>query len=177
MTAHLSESEWKALAGRIDMSGVTVSKSAAEILAEPKPAPLPAKATHTHQLITGTIPGTPIGKPRQTRRDKWDTRPCVLRYRAWADQAREIMSPLPPAEAVEEIRFTAYFDPPTSWIKKKRVASIGRKHRVKPDADNVLKCMDALFAQDSAIADAVVRKRWDWHPRLEIEILLTPSMN
>jgi len=34
------------------------------------------------------VPGAPIPKPRQTRRDKWARRPCVLRYREWADQIR-----------------------------------------------------------------------------------------
>jgi len=35
-----------------------------------------------------TVPGNPVGKPRMTRKDKWAQRPCVLRYREWADRAR-----------------------------------------------------------------------------------------
>lgn len=31
---------------------------------------------------------TPIGKPRMTRADKWKTRPAVMRYRAFCDEAR-----------------------------------------------------------------------------------------
>jgi len=31
---------------------------------------------------------TPVPKPRQTRSDKWKQRPCVMRYRAFADEVR-----------------------------------------------------------------------------------------
>ena len=31
---------------------------------------------------------TPVPKPRQTRSDKWRTRPPVMRYRAFADEIR-----------------------------------------------------------------------------------------
>ena len=35
-----------------------------------------------------TIYGEPVPKPRMTQRDKWAKRPCVLRYRMWADMVR-----------------------------------------------------------------------------------------
>jgi Holliday junction resolvase RusA-like endonuclease len=177
MVAHLTNADWQKLLARIEPALVKVSRSPAEVLAAAASVKPLARAVHRPDRIVGSIPGKPIGKPRMTRRDKWLKRPCVLAYREWADKAREVMGELPPATAVDEIRVTAYFQPPESWSKKKRIAAIGTKHRVKPDADNVLKCLDALFKQDSGIADAVVRKRWDWVSRLEIEILLTPSMN
>lgn len=58
-------------------------------------------------MITFTIPGTPVGKPRQTQRDKWAERDCVLRYRAWADRARRICQPLPPVAAITDVSWTA----------------------------------------------------------------------
>jgi Holliday junction resolvase RusA-like endonuclease len=181
LSAHLSQSDWQKLIGKLDLSRIKMSSSVAEKLAEIDAAPqkpAPTKAVRTSNRIIGTIPGKPIGKPRMTQSDKWKRRPCVVAYWEWADKAREVMGELPPASDVDELHLTAYFEPPESWSKKRRVAAIGTKHRVKPDLDNVCKAaMDVLFKQDSAIADALVRKRWDWHPRLEIEIILTPSMN
>jgi Holliday junction resolvase RusA-like endonuclease len=123
--------------------------------------------------ICGSIPGRPIGKPRMTQRDKWKKRPCVVAYREWADLCRHVMGMVPDANRVEQINLFAYFEPPKSWPKKKRWAAVGTKHRVKPDLDNVAKAaLDALFEEDSAIADCVVRKRWGWKPQLVIEIIL-----
>ncbi len=180
MSAHLSQSDWQKLLGKLDLSRIKMSSSVAEKLAEIDAAPqkpAPTKAVRTSNRIVGTIPGKPIGKPRMTNRDRWAKRPCVVAYWEWADKAREVIGELPDASDVDEIHLTAYFEPPESWSMKRRVAAIGTKHRVKSDADNVLKCIDALFKNDAGIADAVVRKRWDWHPRLEIEIILTPSIN
>lgn len=118
-----------------------------------------------------TIPGEPIGKPRMTRADKWKKRPCVLAYRAWADVARLSAGALPAAEAIDEIECVAYFRPPPSWSQKKQAAVIGKPHCVKPDADNVLKSVcDALFKQDSALADLIVRKRYGWESRIDVTI-------
>ena len=32
---------------------------------------------------------TPVAKPRQTRSDVWKKRPCVVKYRQFADDLRE----------------------------------------------------------------------------------------
>ena len=66
-----------------------------------------------------TVPGTPIGKPRMTRRDKWKERPCVMQYRSWCDMVRLIVgNSLPPAGLVLSLNWTATFEPPKSWSKK-----------------------------------------------------------
>jgi len=118
------------------------------------------------------VPGTPIGKPRQTRRDKWKKRPCVVRYRQWCDRVRATLGNPPEAARVLAVNWTAYFEPPVSWPKKKRLAAIGTLHRERPDKDNVEKAIfDCLWPEcDSAIADGRGTKRWDWTARLEIEI-------
>lgn len=126
--------------------------------------------------IKGIVPGKPIGKPRQSQSDKWKKRPCVMRYRAWADLVRQLFPDVPEAECVSELRITAYFEMPASWSKRTKYRMRGAKHRARSDCDNVLKSvMDALWKNDSAIADAVIRKRWDWQARTEIEIVLNPA--
>lgn len=115
-----------------------------------------------------------MGKPRQTRSDKWRKRPCVMKYREWADLARfSVLSQvgtLPPADSITHMRMVAYFEPPKSLSKSQRLAMLGTLHRVKPDGDNIIKCQDALFEQDSAIPSGSYEKRWDRTARLEITI-------
>ena len=120
------------------------------------------------------VPGPAPGKPRQTRRDKWAKRPCVVRYREWCDLVRSIAGVVPAAERVAELRIAAFFEPPKSWPKSKRARWVGTRHENTPDADNLCKAaMDTLWPDnDSAISDVSIRKRWDWHARLEIEIVL-----
>lgn len=123
------------------------------------------------------IPGPPLGKPRMTQRDKWKKRPNVVRYREWCDRIHEAVGDsLPAAEQVAEVNWTAYFEPPKSWPKRRRVAAMGTRHRSKPDRDNIDKAvLDCLFEHDERIPDGTLRKRWDWMARLEIEILMGAS--
>jgi len=118
----------------------------------------------------------PIGKPRMTQRDKWAQRPAVMRYREWADGLRSLFcKPLPPADQVKSLSWTATFAPPASWSKKKRVAMMGMPHRNKADRDNIDKAiLDALFKDDAGIASGHIEKVWGWENRLEILVELTP---
>lgn len=81
-----------------------------------------------------------------------------------------------PDDAMLEIEIEAYFSIPKSASKKKRAAMlIGDIRPTKrPDADNVLKCVDALngiaFRDDSQIVRAVVDKFYDTTPRLIVTI-------
>lgn len=134
---------------------------------EPKVAMLPTKSF--------VVLGVPVAKPRQTRSDKWKRRPCVLKYRDWADKAREAM-----CHAMGTVSFTAgrldvvaYF-PLRKGLSAKVIEGVrGSVHMSKPDADNVLKAVsDALCRNDQMIHDMSVRKRWDdgGGPRVEITI-------
>jgi Holliday junction resolvase RusA-like endonuclease len=79
---------------------------------------------------------------------------------------------------VASVEIWAYFTPPTSkaWPKRRRCDAIGTKHRAKPDFDNIAKALvDALWKEDSGIADAAVHKRWSWDDRLEVAIALEPD--
>ena len=119
------------------------------------------------------IPGAAPGKPRMTQQDKWKKRPRVVRYREWCDRVRAAVGDsLPAVEDVAEVNWTAHYEPPRSWSKKRRVAAMGQRHRTKPDRDNIDKAiLDCLFAKDERIADGTLRKRWDWKARLEVEII------
>ncbi|NQT40251.1 MAG: RusA family crossover junction endodeoxyribonuclease [Planctomycetes bacterium] len=118
--------------------------------------------------------GAPIGKPRMTQRDKWKKRKCVLQYREWCDRVRRLVDGhVPSPELVEDLNWTAYFEPPISWPKKRRVAAMGQRHRKVPDRDNIDKAvLDCLFKNDSAIATGRIEKWWDWRARLEVQIIL-----
>lgn len=105
---------------------------------------------------------TPVGKPRQTQRDKWMQRPNVMAYRAFADKLR--------AETkrhritVPDAGLSLLFElpMPASWSKKKRREMLGQPHRQKPDIDNLTKAvLDSLCGEDCTIWQlAGLEKRW-----------------
>ena len=122
--------------------------------------------------LTISVLGTPLGKPRMTVRDKWKKRPCVVRYREWADKVRAAAGAVPPAERVLRLSWLATFEPPKSWSKKKTVAAVGTLHRGKPDRDNIDKAvLDILYPHgDQAISCGTIEKRWGWVASLVITI-------
>ncbi|MGM8949042.1 RusA family crossover junction endodeoxyribonuclease [Enterobacter asburiae] len=100
---------------------------------------------------------TPIGKPRMTRADKWKTRPAVMHYRAFCDEARLRKIYLPESGA----HITFVMPMPPSWSKKRREQFNGKPHQSKPDCDNMLKAlMDALFDDDARVWDCRITKLW-----------------
>lgn len=120
----------------------------------------------------------PIGKPRQTRKDKWAKRPPVVRYRAWSTAlALAVKGVVPAPEQVDRLDWVAWFAVPESWSDKRQRQAIGTPHRAKPDRDNVDKSiLDTLFpAGDSAISDGTISKRWGWIDGLEIVLRLLPA--
>jgi len=117
------------------------------------------------------VPGPPAPKPRQTSRDRWlnPPRPCVARYRAWADKARSCAGELPANLQCLDLKI--FLPIPPSWSKKKREAHRGQPHRVRPDKDNIEKAVaDALLKADQCIWKGSQEKRWDdgGGPRVEI---------
>lgn len=110
-----------------------------------------------------TIQAVPMGKPRMTRRDKWQKRECVTRYRAFADELREAFGLSHKlTQAPLRLDWRAYLPMPESWSRTKRESMRGQPHRQKPDRDNIDKAiLDALFQDDSAIAQGVTAKYWD----------------
>ncbi|MES0445055.1 MAG: RusA family crossover junction endodeoxyribonuclease, partial [Desulfobacterales bacterium] len=80
---------------------------------------------------------TPVPKPRQTRSDKWKQRPCVMRYRAFADEARAL------GITIEDGGSTVLFSipMPKTWSEKKKLRMDAEPHQQKPDIDNLLKSL------------------------------------
>jgi Holliday junction resolvase RusA-like endonuclease len=119
-----------------------------------------------------TVYGVPVGKPRQTQRDKWMKRDCVVRYRAWADAARLAAPKDLPAEPIW-VTVWAWLPIPKSLTKTRQRGLKGQNHRQKPDADNILKAVcDALFVKDEVIACKHIEKFWDdgYGPRVIVEV-------
>ena len=110
-------------------------------------------------------PITPVPKPRQTRSDKWKKRPCVLRYRAFADEVRAANITL--NAHGERVRF--YIPMPASWGKKKKQRMQLTPHQQKPDIDNLLKAfLDAVFTDDSHVYDIQATKLWDYEGAIDV---------
>lgn len=116
----------------------------------------------------------PMGKPRMTQSDRWKKRPCVLRYRAYADELRLRFREQRIDPDVFLERYTLLFGIPTppSWSKRKRAEHIGKPHRQKPDKDNLEKAvLDALVERDERVFDGRVLKFWTESPRIELEVV------
>ena len=116
------------------------------------------------------VHGDPVAKPRQTRADKWKKRPCVMKYRAWADSARAQAGQV--IGDVIGLSIISYIQMPSSWNRAKMNKMHRQLHRQKPDGDNILKSVaDALFKHDQAISIHKSVKYWTIdNPRCEIEV-------
>jgi Holliday junction resolvase RusA-like endonuclease len=129
---------------------------------------IPAQPAGPKRIV---VPGEPVAKPRQTRSDKWKERPCVVRYREWADRARSAAGAIPLAAQHADI--IIYLSIPQSISAKKREAMAGMPHTVKPDIDNLIKSsLDALLKRDQGIHEIRAKKRWEdaGGPRVEITL-------
>jgi Holliday junction resolvase RusA-like endonuclease len=101
-----------------------------------------------------------------TQADKWKKRPAVLKYRAFADECRLRMQGV----VLDNSRIVFHVPMPQSWSKKKKVEMNTRPHRSRPDLDNYAKAIfDALYSEDSHIADICLSKRWSYEGGIEIE--------
>ena len=108
----------------------------------------------------------PCAKVRQTQSDRWKQRPCVMRYRAFADECRRLKMELKDCDAV-----VFYIEMPKSWSSKVKSAFDGQPHRSRPDLDNLLGgLMDAIMPGGDSHLSALhsVRKVWARKPGIEI---------
>lgn len=103
--------------------------------------------------------GKAIAKPRQTRSDKWKKRPCVMRYREWADNV--INKCKLKSQDIASLECHFYIKMPDSWSLKKKLKFNQKSHRVKPDIDNLWKGVcDALCKSDQVIHRMAGSKTW-----------------
>lgn len=114
----------------------------------------------------------PVAKPRMTRRDQWQTRPAVARYRAYCDDLRAAAAAqgftLPDHGAHMVFRIPM----PPSWPKRKRAEMDGQPHQQRPDVDNLTKAiLDALRPDgDAAVWQLSAEKRWAQSGGVEITV-------
>jgi Holliday junction resolvase RusA-like endonuclease len=108
----------------------------------------------------------PMGAVRQTKRDVWKKRPCVLKYREYRDILRGACSNFVLSDNFEVLFYIAI---PESWSKKKKARMFMQPHDQKPDIDNLIKAvMDALKPEDKAIWKVSAEKRWNTYGAVEI---------
>lgn len=87
-----------------------------------------------------------------------------LKYMQWKKQFGLIFSQavdgeIPQVPIRSDMAF--YFPMPPSWTVKEHDNMNGKPHRQSPDGDNCLKAvLDAIFAQDAAVSDSFIMKRW-----------------
>ncbi len=117
-------------------------------------------------MITFNI--TPTPKPRQTRADKWLKRPCVVRYRAYADELR--LQAKQKGYKLEQTLYIKFYIPmPKSWSKKKKDLYQNEPHKQRPDIDNLLKAfMDALAVDDCFVWNVSAIKVWGFIGKIVI---------
>jgi Holliday junction resolvase RusA-like endonuclease len=144
-------------------------KSQKQATEKPKDNP---EASAPGQLSFVVI-GDPMGKPRMTQRDRWKQRPVVLRYHDYCDRIKEAAPNRVFTADVYAVDVIAHITMPASWSKKKKTEHAGKMCRSKPDWDNIGKAIcDALFKEDSMIADGRTRKFWCCEGEQRTEVLI-----
>lgn len=126
------------------------------------------------------LPGVPQGKgrPRFVRKTGHAFTPAKTRsYESLLQGAAiQAMRGLRPLDGALNATVEAYFPVPASWSKGKRAAALlgATRPTTKPDADNLLKVLDALnavvFHDDKQIVEASVSKRYSDQPRLVVRV-------
>ena len=129
--------------------------------------------------ISITIPGAPVakGRVRVTGSGTAFTPMKTVKFEGRVrDEAALAMQGKKPLSGPLCVRWTAYFAIPASWPAWKRGGALSGvvRHTSKPDADNLLKCKDALngivWLDDSQVVSASVTKEYSETPRTEILI-------
>lgn len=97
--------------------------------------------------------------------DRWKKRPCVQKYWAFKDEVRAKKVIIYNGDWI-----TFIVPMPKSWSKKKKEQMAGQYHEQKPDLDNFLKgLMDAVFDDDSKLADIRVTKMWGYRGQIVVD--------
>jgi Holliday junction resolvase RusA-like endonuclease len=91
--------------------------------------------------------------------------------------AQEAMAGRAPLDGPVKVRVVAAFPVPASWSRRKRADALAGIIRptVKPDADNLIKCVGdglnaVIWRDDSQIVTASIAKIYSDRPALRIEI-------
>lgn len=121
------------------------------------------------------IPVIPCPAPRIVPSDRWETRPCVQKYRQFRDGVNDWISQNKISQDALPARITVifYMPFPRSKGKKWRQKNLGEGHTFRPDTDNLIKAfLDAWFrdanSEDSHIWDVRGIKVWSNQGAIEV---------
>ena len=122
------------------------------------------------------ISGQPVakGRPRMTRNGHAYTPEKTANWETIAKWEARRQFDGEPLDGALDVSIYAYFAIPESWPKWKKQAALSGTvlHTVKPDADNVSKCVDAfngiLWTDDARIASSHVHKQYSAEPRVVV---------
>lgn len=127
-------------------------------------------------IYQGTVIGTPVGKPRMTRRTTWT--PQAQRYFAYAKIIRQsfgLQEDEKILEDIDAIVMKCYLPIPKSTSGKKTKLLYNTPHKKSPDVDNIAKSvMDSLFENDGCVNSLFIEKFYigeGEEPRIEISLL------
>ena len=129
-------------------------------------------------MILITLPGQPLGKgrPRFSPRAIYTPKRTRAFENALGYAARAVMRGKKPLSGVLAVRVIARFAIPKGWTKAQKTEALTSTvwHGKRPDADNVLKMLDALngivFDDDCQIASVTVDKIYSADPALLIAV-------
>lgn len=101
-----------------------------------------------------------------TQRDKFNKRPCVMKYRAFKDEIRLKKVTLPKSGA----HIVFVLPMPKSWSEEEKKKHFAQPHKKTPDKDNLEKALlDAVFSDDCEIWDSRVSKIWGYTGKIIID--------
>jgi Holliday junction resolvase RusA-like endonuclease len=137
-----------------------------------------APATATPDPICIRLPGEPRGKSRPRF---WNGRAVTPEAtRSYENDLRHVARSVMRSRVVLQgpirVRVEALMPVPASWSKSKRALALAGQVRPtgKPDADNVLKTLDALngvvWLDDAQIVEATITKLYSADPALIIQV-------
>ena len=129
-------------------------------------------------MIIIDLPQLPIakGRPRFGKGRVWTPQKTSAFEKSLGWQAKAAMRGKAPLGGSLAVSVDAHFPVPQAWSKRDRAAALIGEIRPKgrPDADNVLKCLDALnnivWLDDAQIVDADIHKYYSDTPSLHIEV-------
>jgi Holliday junction resolvase RusA-like endonuclease len=117
------------------------------------------------------------GKPRMTRKDKWQTRPATARYWAFKDMIN-IAAKDQNFRLGDQFEVKFFVKMPESWSKKKKSGFCGKPHQQRPDLDNYTKAvMDSLLREDSHVWSVWAAKYWWYENKIIVRNFCVPVVD